>query len=313
MSMPWKTKALIQRLLHYLPGGHIAYHTGQKYVGSLRTVKIHSKMQQAFRLVSCLTELENLDVLKGKQGIEIGTGWIPVIPILFWALGLKTSDTFDIERLLLPKHLIQAAHQFVQLPLSYQPFITEEASKEVQAKVASLAQFLTTQPTAQELLEYCCIRYHAPYDAAMTSLPDASVDFVFSNTVLEHVDQAGIHRLFTEMRRVLRPGGYMLHLIDLSDHFSHQDKTITSINFLQFSDKEFARYNTRFLFQNRLRASQWQHIFASHGFEIRHCQANIDQRAIPALPMLSLDANFQNLSVHDICTSSICVLAALTK
>jgi len=49
------------------------------------------------------------------------------------------------------------------------------------------------------------------YDGRHIPLPDASVDIVFSSNVLEHVtDLAQIH---SEIRRVLRPAGYCIHVL----------------------------------------------------------------------------------------------------
>jgi SAM-dependent methyltransferase len=48
-------------------------------------------------------------------------------------------------------------------------------------------------------------------DAARLPFKDASFDFVFSSSVLEHVrDRAPVYR---ELRRCLRPGGVMLHIM----------------------------------------------------------------------------------------------------
>lgn len=60
-------------------------------------------------------------------------------------------------------------------------------------------------------------------------------DLVLSSSVLEHVsDPAG---LFTELHRVLAPGGAMLHLVDYRDHFFKYP-----LHFLQFSRGTWERW-----------------------------------------------------------------------
>ncbi|GAB6037075.1 hypothetical protein JCM15519_16340 [Fundidesulfovibrio butyratiphilus] len=51
----------------------------------------------------------------------------------------------------------------------------------------------------------------------LKELADASVDVIVSNSVLEHV--ADPDALFAQCRRVLVPGGVMLHQVDYRDHF----------------------------------------------------------------------------------------------
>ena len=49
------------------------------------------------------------------------------------------------------------------------------------------------------------------YDGRTIPLPDASVDIVFSSNVLEHVPD--LTRMHAEIRRVLRPDGYCIHVL----------------------------------------------------------------------------------------------------
>lgn len=62
------------------------------------------------------------------------------------------------------------------------------------------------------------------------SLPDSSVDFIYSCAVLEHVHNLDL--CFSEMSRVLKPGGMMNHQVDLRDHIFSQD----SLWFLNISN-----------------------------------------------------------------------------
>ncbi len=49
------------------------------------------------------------------------------------------------------------------------------------------------------------------YDGRHISLPNASLDIVFSSNVLEHVPD--LKRMHSEIARVLKPGGYCIHVL----------------------------------------------------------------------------------------------------
>jgi len=118
-----------------------------------------------------------------------------------------------------------------------------------------------------------------------------------------------VRQLFGEFHRILRSGGYMLHLIDVSDHFAHSDPSISSINFLQYSEDSFSRYNSRFIFQNRLRPEAWRKLISEHGFKIVYWKTKIDEGALSNLSKMRLDDAFADLSAEEICSGSIRVVA----
>jgi SAM-dependent methyltransferase len=68
------------------------------------------------------------------------------------------------------------------------------------------------------MLAVCKAKYGTAGLASLRALPDASVDFMWSNAVLEHVRRAEFAATAREMRRVLRPQGVCSHEIDLRDH-----------------------------------------------------------------------------------------------
>jgi methyltransferase family protein len=305
--MKWTNKAFIQRVLSNIPIGKSIYYVGQFYFGSLRHYNIEGKMHQGNRL---LKALDGSGVaIEGLSAVEIGTGWAPVIPMLFWLFGQKVCNTYDISSLLSPLLVIETAKQLLEHPFAKTPPIKLNNPVAFEERRQLLNKLITTGASGNDILEYCGINYHAPCDASKTGLANQSVDIIYSNTVLEHVPPDELNGLFAESHRILSQNGYILHLIDMSDHFAHSDPTISSINFLQFSEKAFAKYNTCFLYQNRLRVSAWRQIMSDQEFKIIYWQTNIDEKSLKQLPALRIDEAFASLNVDEICTSSVCVLA----
>lgn len=51
------------------------------------------------------------------------------------------------------------------------------------------------------------------YDGKTIPIADGKVDVIFSSNVLEHIAEDALQALFTDMRRVLVPGGFAVHLV----------------------------------------------------------------------------------------------------
>jgi SAM-dependent methyltransferase len=112
------------------------------------------------------------------------------------------------------------------------------------------------------------ISYRAPADAAYSQLPEGSVDAVVSTNTLEHIPRGVISRIWSEAFRILRPAGIVSSKIDYADHYAKMDKSISRLNFLTFSEREWQRYNHSCHFQNRLRHGHHKDLLVQAGFEI---------------------------------------------
>ena len=77
-----------------------------------------------------------------------------------------------------------------------------------------------------------------------------------------------IKSIFIELRRVLKDTGIVSIVIDYSDHYAHTDSKITLLNFLNFSETEWEKYNHDCHYQNRLRHYQFKQLFNDCGFEV---------------------------------------------
>jgi SAM-dependent methyltransferase len=123
--------------------------------------------------------------------------------------------------------------------------------------------------TLLNIYEFYNIQYIAPFDIGKSSLPDNSIDVCISTNTLEHIPKNDIINIFSELRRVVKSGGYISAIIDYSDHYSHTDKKISKLNFLSFDDIKWNKYfNHKSHYQNRLRHSDFIDIFDFLGFKI---------------------------------------------
>ena len=91
-------------------------------------------------------------------------------------------------------------------------------------------------------------------------LADKSIDFCLSRVVLEHIKN--VEELSVELRRVLRPGGVMLHEIDFKDH---DDLASLSFGFLRHSKEEWAALDK---ITNLWRVNDFVNLWQGLGFAV---------------------------------------------
>ncbi len=99
---------------------------------------------------------------------------------------------------------------------------------------------------------------------SLRSLPPASVDFVWSQAVLEHVRRSDFEATASELRRILRPGGRMSHQVDFKDHLGG------GLNSLRFSPAtwEGRLFSESGFYTNRLRLGDMVRVFEAAGFMV---------------------------------------------
>ncbi len=106
--------------------------------------------------------------------------------------------------------------------------------------------------------------------------PDGSFDLVWSHSVLEHVRHPDV--LLSELRRVLRPGGHQVALIDMETHFGGRGDPARMFEFLRFSDRMWELMTShRSSRLNRLRLSDWRTLYGRAGFD-EVLEAPVDAR-----------------------------------
>lgn len=118
-----------------------------------------------------------------------------------------------------------------------------------------------TSATLPEILEACRATYLTDGLRSLRSIESNSVDFIWSQAVLEHIEKGEFQETIRELARVLRPNGVMSHRIDFQDHLEE------SLNNLRFSDSvwESALFHRSGFYTNRLRLSQVLDAFRSAG------------------------------------------------
>jgi SAM-dependent methyltransferase len=266
MIPKWVLKAMIQGVVSHLPQRDWINIQFQKRVTKSL---VPSRKRMARRLKWCGEHLAHhrrcsvSETLPGSV-LELGTGWFPTVPIGLYLCGIRKIYSIDIRQLTDKDYFDAMLRILSDYPLDELKALLPDLQEE---RLAQLKQLVNSSASQQEMLAQIQIELLIA-DARHTNFPDSAVNYVISNTTLEHIPYQTLVEIFQEFHRILKPDGLMSHLIDMSDHYQHFDSSITGYNFLRYGDFVWGFLNNPLQYQNRLREPDYRKIHLTTGFRI---------------------------------------------
>ena len=154
----------------------------------------------------------------------------------------------------------------------------------------------------KDMLDRCNAGYLTHGLADLRAIPSQSIDLIWSQAVLEHIDRYQFGETMQELRRILRPEGVCSHRVDLTDHFCG------SLNNLRFSEKlwESRLFKSSGFYTNRIRYSEMVETFKRCGFSVDIVRADT-WKTLP-LPRRQLDPQFRQFETDDLRVSGFDVI-----
>jgi SAM-dependent methyltransferase len=301
MVSKWILKALVQKGISYLPQAEKINYFLQKHVtrGVLLTDEHFGQKLQHAR------EHHRAFLKHGTPGpdaniLELGTGWYPVIPLYFYLTTSGRVISVDIQRWMTGETQQLTFRKLLEwrergLLDELMPRIDESRW----ARVSDLARDPFTFSTDQVSTRIGLTTLVK--DARNLEMDDGSVDFICSNNTLEHIPEKILAEIFLEFGRVLSPGGFMSHFIDMSDHFAHFDTRISIYNFLKFSEKQWKLLDNRIQPQNRLRFRDYLRIYNETGHSV--IEQETREGELEALKNIRVHAEFSGYTPAELAIS----------
>ncbi len=153
---------------------------------------------------------------------------------------------------------------------------------------------LSSHYSIDEMLRETNAYYFVDGLTSLKSIQSNTVEFIFSQAVLEHIYVDEFEDTINELYRIQKPGGIGSHRIDFKDHLAK------SLNSLRFSKELweadwFARSG---FYTNRLRESQVIDYFCKSGYEILVRETDCWEE-LP-LPRSVFHSAFENCSEEDL-------------
>ena len=269
--MNHRIKTRIFKFLSLLPPriGDAVYHALQARVDRTPLEERIRLARQSFDKIAGLLAELNTD-LAGKRVLEIGSGWLPIMPFLFKYLGnCSQVITYDRNEHYNRKHVSRLIQVF---------------KKDLGITVSQNEQDRYLLPDG--------IVYKPKSNARQLYMGTASIDVIFSRFVLEHVPPEEILQLHKDVLQILSPHGVVIHLISPSDHRAYFDQSISRWDFLRYSRREWNTVQTRFDYHNRLRLPEYDAIFKNAGLALKRIEYSVCSKTSEEY------AKFERVKIH---------------
>ncbi len=284
-GVPWQLKIAAKIALARLPGGANPWHRA----GLFR----HGAMDSpAYALKVFRGHLERAGLgpgdLAGRVGLELGPGDSLFSALILRAHGAAGAVLVDADDFASRDPAVYRAMERMLRSEGLDPPSLEGASDR------------------DALLERCGARYLTDGLASIRSLPDASVDFMWSQAVLEHLRRGEFLETMGELRRILKPDGIASHRVDLQDHLGG------ALNNLRFSEGlwESDFFAGSGFYTNRIQYGEMLGLFERAGFAVEALDCRRWDR-LPT-PRTRMDARFRDLPETELSVRGFDVLLRVT-
>lgn len=278
--LPWWVKIAVKVILSRIPSG---YRMWQR----LNLFKHGGMEQPQYAMQVFTTHFDRVNFANKHSGfsaLEVGPGDTLFAALIAWAHGASGTWLIDVA-----------------------PFARQDIApyKKMAAELRSRglsAPDLDGSRSLDDVLSASGGRYLTEGVHSWQAIPDASVDFIWSQAVLEHIRRRDFPIMLREMRRVLRPTGVCSHRVDLQDHLSG------GLNNLRFSA---ALWESDFMAQsgfytNRIRFREMLRYFAEADFDVEVLR--VERFASLPTQRNRIAPEFRNLPESDLLVSGFDVI-----
>jgi SAM-dependent methyltransferase len=291
--MRWYFKASVQKLLSMLPCGRTFNHFLQEHYGEIHKLKIEDRLEE-IKQVFAAPIAERFGGLSNRQIVEIGTGWVPVLPITLALMGAQCR-TFDVVRHLGKERTISTL---------------AEVSKHIEVSGARERRRDSFEAVeVEEILEEVGAHYKAPVDTTRLPVKSNSQHATVSRLVLQHIPPQILPHVLKELYRILKPGGLSIHRVNLHDEYAQVDPRVTLVNFLAYPSWFWDNFgNNPIKYVNRARYPYYLDLFGDSGFRVLSLSKKLDKRSFDALSTMKIAKEFRHYSKEELATIGFTVI-----
>lgn len=252
-----------------------------------------SYVERALRFKRLCEEHEAIG--NGMRLLEVGTGWAhweATFIRLFYDVEATLFDVWDNRQLPAFKLYFRELDAHIDSEIALAPMASE--------RVHGLLRAIAAVSTFDELYRLLGFQYVVEPSGSLRRLEAGSFDLVFSFNVLEHVKKDILPGFTQDMGRLLKPGGYSIHQIDLGDHLSYYDPIVPIKNYLRYSDAAWKRcFENKVQYFNRVQRPEWLRFFEDAGLLL------VEEQSLTSdIGVIEVDEKYGHLEKRDLeCTA----------
>jgi hypothetical protein len=287
LKSSWMLKAMVQNVFSVLPQGHRLYNLLLEYV--LRPLpKYHDRLHMLpdefeHKLRQSQQHIEHYlsaraqygtsnsweltkDGIQGIRVLELGTGWFPVVPVALYLCGASEVWTVDIVSHFKLDKVKYITDLFVRYARDGK--LSKILPSVDQSRLDTVERLISSPDNnGDDLMKKLGI-YRLVADARRIKIRSGTVDLFVSNNVLEHIPREILLGIYHEFARLAANRAVMAHYIDMGDHHSYVDESITRYNYRKYNKHVWWFFNNSINHQNRLCLSDYKELHDTAGWKI---------------------------------------------
>lgn len=246
-------------------------------------------IERIMRMIN-LNKKYNL-IKDGDSIIELGTGWVHWEAFslrLFFNIKGTLFDVWDNRQMNVMKNYFN----------NFKYTINNDINIDKTSKNRSLETInvILNANNFDEIYDKLGFKYVINESGKLDIFNDNSFNVIISAGTLEHVKINILNDYIKDFYRILTPGGYSIHSINLSDHLSFYDNKNSLKNYLRYSDHYWKLvYQNDVQYFNRLQKPEWLGYFKDNNFKL------IEEESINTnINSLKINKKYHHLSKDDL-------------
>jgi hypothetical protein len=194
--------------------------------------------------------------------LELGTGWVhweSTVLRLFNNGKFTLYDVCDNRRFRAFKTYFSDYYKVFNDETAILPNKRGEA-RDLLEKIISIDSF-------NQLYDLLGFQYIVDPSGTLLNLKHEAFDACFSYNVFEHIDKAIVPSYIKKLHKLLKPGGFSIEAIDISDHLVQYDRVVCPKNYMKYSDAIWKIcFENDVQYFNRIQRGEWLSLFSQAGF-----------------------------------------------